>query len=464
MSENAAKKLPYELPFIAKYKFPKILLILYIFLILLSFFLFILLLHEVFIVSILALIFGLFFSYFIVATSLFKKYYVEITNNYIKVKAIFINKTIPWDEVVGISLDSDNAKNYIGIITKDKALRQQYLFTRIIDALHYGPYQVIINLNFLPHIDVERLTHTIRDKITNQNVESFLESERLLELEKAEIQKNEAPTSNIYKALIYCFLTSIIIGLFYGYLLNIFDRDMFIFLIVIPIAGYLLIIYIYEKNYAEQSFNIFHRLTIGLICIFPIIVGFISKEYFEANMIPNVPNFKIVVRNLSHSMNFRNEQFFIGLLLSVYIFIAGTLQGKRFKIQHKFYKLIHLYKKYGDYYCIKNGAFFLIYLVDPESVDHEYTEFLAVHIDFGCLVEKNKKRIVGFYIPKTLIEDVSIMLTDKQYVDLEGKQYFHVDLGGAEKSKPQPYHLPCVIFLNENNKMCVIQMQYFKDK
>lgn len=169
MNENIDCKLPFEVPFIASFKLPIWMLMLYIFLSFFFLLTFLLLLNESIILSLLTLVFEFSFSYFVMMIFL-KKFYVEITNEFIKVRYIFVNKTTYWNDVVGIGFLPNNNITY-GVVTKEKLLRQQQFLTRLIDILFsHGPCALVIPLALLPHIDIDRLILTIENKIVIQDV------------------------------------------------------------------------------------------------------------------------------------------------------------------------------------------------------------------------------------------------------------------------------------------------------
>ncbi|WP_105615207.1 hypothetical protein [Vallitalea okinawensis] len=459
MDDNVDIKLPYEVPITFKYKVSekRLMALFFVILIFISLSYLGLIAEDytmmmvgiLIIVLLLAITFG------------FYRSYLEISGDYIKIKFSYISKTVRWDEVVSIVLNANNDKNLIGIITKKKLLRQKK--NRVLNDLLYSPYEILIQLDFLQQMDVERLFMTIEDKMNCDEINEFLQREGFLVDDKKETNQLEEKTSSIYKAYLMCFMWAVIIGLLYGFLSSILSGDLYLITFAVIYLGTYKIIGIYHKNYNEQSFNIFKRLIVGLICTLPLIIGILSEDFFHAKVLPNRDTF-MIVRNKIWTLK-NDEALFIMILFGIGVLLYyGTFHGKTFKIQYKIYKLIGLYKRYGDYYCNKDGALFNIYLVDPQELNYEYMDIDVLHIEKGCLVEKDKKRPGGLYIPLENLKESNNISWKQRHVFIEGKQYLYFDLGNPDKCLPKEYQLPLVIYLDKDKNMITIQMSYYREK
>lgn len=460
MNGNTNRKIPYEVPFRAKFKLKKSFWIIFVISTIFLLFTAVLAFQDRdFIVSIIMILFALFFIYLILVI---RKQYLEITDTYIMIYNSFVrgkSKKVYWNDIVYINLQSENFNSYIGIVTKRNIIRQKNRLTKFVDSLSHGIYSLVIPLNFLHYLDIDRLILTIKEKMDMEEIERFIKSEGLIESKDEEVNDGEDYGINLVKTVGICLLISVLAGLIYGYFLRIAKGNLFSIPTFIPIISNWLIIYIYRKNYREDKFNIFNRLIIGAISTVPLFLGLISKVYFWTKMIPNLNNLIIVIRDQIRLLIYVPFQGILFLTVVLYVFTHGTLQGKRFKIQQKLDKIF--YKKYGEYYCNKNEADFNIFIVDPEDIDYDEVKYVT-EFEGDFLIERNKKRPGGFYVPKELIQEGNLIFPYYNYIDAYGEPYHYIDLGNPEESGATHYHLPCIMFLKENREVVVLRVKYFK--
>jgi len=141
------------------------------------------------------------------------------------------------------------------------------------------------------------------------------------------------------------------------------------------------------------------------------------------------------------------------ILIALGSFYWGVFQGKTFRLQRIINKMFM--KKQGNYYYKKDGRIVDIYIDDPANFDDKLEKFV-LEINEGCLISKDKKKVLSFLIPHKYIEEFSIIMNSDLY-QAGDEIYNEINLGGGGEYKIQV--LPCVIICNTNKEVELIRIQ-----
>jgi hypothetical protein len=265
-------------------------------------------------------IFILLFVYLFIFGGILKKFYIEVTSDYIKVSLPFKSNITYWKDVHDAGMyESKNNLIIAILLEKDKIKKtRRTIFNSL--SLLYGspPSSFQIPLGIFKDIDSEKLFKIIIEQINKNNVSIEINTETY----------KENP-ENITKAIISSGLCFIILEIIYEFIIHILDIDY----VMIAVLGCMLIISSFNKYYIEKSFNIFVRLWVGFLCLIQIPVAIIGAPIIQTIMsqgfIITIADVINISRNsfyyLMHESS--GQDMIIYIILS---FIIGALNGRAY--------------------------------------------------------------------------------------------------------------------------------------
>ncbi len=265
------------------------------------------------------LITGIFLAYMVIAVGILKSYYIEMTSEYIKVSLPFKSKVAYWSEIN--STEAYEYKNNIFIailLKKDRLKRRKRSISNSFNSISGIPsYSFQIPLRLYKDIEVERLLLTIENQINQTGIEN-----------EAEIVNSnedyEEPINNIIKAIIASIMMCIVTSVVYGLSIYKLEKNY----IVIPIFACFLIISAFNKYYLEESFSVFIRILVGMICFIQVpisIIGsiIISQGFsFTANDI-----YSVTVDYFKYLIDNPLDQISI-IVVAIICFGIGVVRGR----------------------------------------------------------------------------------------------------------------------------------------
>jgi hypothetical protein len=293
-----------------------------------------------------------------------------------------------------------------GIISKDKMRKRKNSLLTFLGDLFGGSYSAAIALSIYPDIDIERLYLTMK----NQLIEASKRSVDYNDISENIIcGSEEKEHKHFFESFIKCLIVSIFVGFLYGVSIFLLKVN----IIFIPIISYIIIIYVYNKNYKEENFNFIYRILIGLICVLQVFIGVLTAIFLETKLPVNIANIVYVIAGYFRILiKDPLEQGYI-IIISLFVFIGGFFQGHKFKFQKLIGKITM--KRIGKYYLKREGNIATIYLIDPVQYNGEGVEKLATTIYDDCLIEVSKRTIKAFYIPKAFIDQLEVNITYRLY-------------------------------------------------
>lgn len=377
-----------------------------------------------------------------------RKAYVELTEDAIKIRSFFKTSIINWKDIFDIGVYKQGYNTMFGIITKAKAKKRKDYFLTLLNDLFAGPYSAAIALGLYPDVDVERFYFTITNKVieASNTPDGDLQSD----VKSYEVSEEEQKGSFIM-ALIKCFFVSFGAGTLYGISLYVFKTNV----ILIPLLIYIAIIYVYHKNYKEQKVNFIFRILIGFVCAAHVFVGVILLFFLSTKMHFNVKNLIDAIKELYKY--YLHNPFDEGRIVftAAFVFLFGTFQGYKFKVQKQLGKL--MMKKHGSYYYKKDGKVVTVYLIDPAVHNEQNTENLAAVIHKDCLIDITKKKLNAFYIPVSVIEELGCRVSCNRIVEIDNRSYYKLDFGSTGNF--QNYVFPCVVICNKEKHIEALEIQ-----
>ncbi|KGK90120.1 hypothetical protein [Clostridium sp. HMP27] len=201
---------------------------------------------------------GFYFAYILIAVGILKRFYIEMTEEYIRVSMPFKSKTAYWREIHEAQIYEYNNNTMLAILLeKDVNKKKKRTISNNFTSLYGIPPQSFqIPLRFFSEIDTERLLLTIGEQLNKVYIEDEINIESLNE-------DNEELDNNIIKAIIAAVLFCVITTSVYGVTIYSLEKNY----LMIPIFGCFLIIAGFNKYYLEQSFSLIIRFLMGLICL-----------------------------------------------------------------------------------------------------------------------------------------------------------------------------------------------------
>lgn len=408
---------------------------------------------KIIVLKVLSTVILILFLYIWIYTGILKKQYLELTEDDIIIKTPFGTKTIKWNQVHDIEVFTQSHNTMLGIILKEKVRNHKQTFWTLINDMCGGMFSVRIALSQFPDINIETLYTTMINKLKTPNKNSTYNIVESVDSVESNIVNTDVklPSNNFLITIIKLLLLSIGIGLAYGisiYILN-------INIVIIPILGSMAIIYFYSKLYKEEKITAFRRIVVGLICALQVFIAVILTGFLDSELSINMNNLVNITKEyFSYLITHPFDQGIV-IIISIFCFGYGMLQGYKFKFQKKIEKIFM--KKSGKHYYKKEGRFITIYLKDPALYNEQQDGMFTVEIYNDCLIEKEKKRIKGLCIPTKEIDELGIVLNYDDCISISDNTYYKIDLNG--NSNYQQYAFPCILVLNSKKEVELIQIE-----
>lgn len=405
---------------------------------------------EVILLKILFAIIGAFYFYIWLFTGVLKKQYFELTEDNIRIKALFRLIEIRWNQIYDVQVFTQSHNTILGIVLKEKVRKRKETFWNLINDMYGGMFTVRIAFSQYPHIDIERLYSTITDRLikANENSSSNLSDN----IDSYSVKPEEdIVTTNIMITLLKLTLLSIGIGLGYGFSIFLIKAN----IVIIPIFGSMAILYFYSKLYKEEKINVLIRILIGLICTIQVFIGVIVTVILESKFSINIHNIIYLTRQYFEYLIKHPLDQGIIIFIAILCFGYGAFQGYKFKFQRKIEKIFM--KKAGKYYYKREGRIVSIYLKDPVRFNKQDEGMLVAQISKDCLIEKEKKRVKGLYIPVKDIDGLEIVINYDECIEINNIMYYKIDLNSD--GNYEQYVFPCSMIMNSKKEVELIQIE-----
>lgn len=396
---------------------------------------------------------GIFFFYFTVVIHLFKIKYLYLTESYIEYNSGLSKKiTLKYSDIYTMNIYELKSNTMLGIISNKTAQEIKSGKFGFVKRLFANEYSLSISMSYFTNLELDKLYTTIKDKVCEVreefgelSQETFDEGSLINEFEGYE----EKTSGSLPIAIIKTLAVTLVVGVLYGLSLHFFRKN----ILFIPILGVMAVVYTYNKSYVEKRINYVVRFFIGIFAACQIFIAVIVDGFFWNGLSFNLVNLTRLTGDVFKEIVRDPMDHLVIILIAVVSFYYGFVQGKTFKFQRSFNKLFM--KKHGNYYYKRDGKIVEIFLKDPTNYDEEEEKY-ALNIGEGCLIERNKNKVLSFLIPEKYLEEYSIILNSD--ICKVGEETFkEINLGGNGNYKE--LLLPCSVIFNANKEAEVIRIQ-----
>lgn len=403
----------------------------------------------------LSLALGLFMAYAWIYSGVMKKTYLELTEQEILFKTMFTSKKLKWSDIVDLGTFSMNNASFIGIMSKETIKKRKNNFLTSLSENLGGGYTIAIPLKSFPKAQPEKLFATIflkvQEKVQEEDIqEDEIQEETINEMISEEKQE-KVISSNPVTILLKALIISLITGTIYGVIVYIFEVN----LIIIPILGMIGNLYLYSKHYQEKGFNIIIRFFLGFFCSLQFFVGILvaslllNSIYIESNGI-----WSSISETIANMAEYP-EEYMSTYLYAIVCFFIGAFYGCSFKITRRIRKIFM--RKQNGFYIKREKRYISIYLIDYAQYN-ENEEKIAIRINPNvCLIEKDKKKILAFYIPEQLLNDYNIKVVGFERIFSNEEMYQKLNLGGS--AQQHLYGYTSILILNKDNQVELIKLE-----
>lgn len=378
-----------------------------------------------------------------------KLQYLKVTEDSIELKTAFGCRKANWTDIYNIQVFTINGVTIIGLMLKEDLTRnrKESFWTKINEA--FGSIcSLNIPLSSFAGLEVDTLYSTLKTQIKKHFQSSDYTDESIPKQE--EQQETNRPDTNVVIALLKVALLVLILGIVYGISLYFFEVN----IILIPVFGLMGIIYVYDKNVEETSINWLMRFLLGFLSASQFIIAEIVLIFLAAQIPFSFENVvQIAIDYLLYLIDEPFKQLPV-IIIGLFLFLYGTFHGVTFRFM-RVIKKIFLKRRDNYYFKIDNGIA-EIYIKDPADFV-EAEDKLIAQINEGCLIEKRRKKLKAFYIPKEAVDALQITINHSYLVVHGQEEYYKIDLGGADLI--QPYVFPCIMICSLAREVELVKIQ-----
>jgi hypothetical protein len=321
----------YSLPFCQKSGLKKSLKLFYLFFILfffaLSILLFLFIMKDNLIIGIVlglsSLMLSFFFIYLLITVEISKKFYIEITDEYIKFNSPFSKELALWTDIYNVQIYTYNNNPMLSfLLIKDLNKKTKPTISNNLNALlGMPPTSFQISLNLFKDIDIEMLYNTIvkhLDKAPVNNTDMITEISNKV---------YEGSNNNLTKAIILSLSFTLIIGIIYGLSLYFLESNY----VTIPIVGSFVIIAAFDKYYLETSFSLPIRCLVGFICSLQVHVSIIVMIFINLRILLPHSKLSIILRMVIADLRniiYNPLEYILIIIILIICFGIGLTVGR----------------------------------------------------------------------------------------------------------------------------------------
>lgn len=377
------------------------------------------------------------------------KPYLEVTEEYIKYKSIYGTKQIAWTQALTAQIYSISNAKMLGIVTKEHHRKRKGTFWAEIHEGQGGNFSIRIPLANFRDIDIDRLYLTVKDKIRKEYEKEPKYTEDISTMDAAEDEIESE--GKLGTALLRSIEISIAFGIVYGISIYILNVNF----LLIPAIGIVGISYYFNREYKQAHINLLVRLLLGAISSLQIFIAVIVSVIAIGEMPLSLQNINFLLRQyISYTLENPMEEF-IFILLAVVSFIYGSLQDYSFKFLYVFKK--PFMKRWGRYYIIKESHIINVFITDPVMYDENDKHKLAFNVGEGCYIEKDKKRVRCFYVPRYILDKENIKMDYDSIETIEGTECYKLDLGSNGGYRQYVY--PCILVMSSEKHVELVKLE-----
>lgn len=266
-----------------------------------------------------SLLMSLLLGYPYIFASVLKKFSIEMTTEYIKVRLPFKTKMAYWREIHDVYLYSQGNKTLVGILLhKDIKKKTKRTISNNFNSI-YGvpPTSFQIPLLYFADVDIEKLLRTIDEQV------DLNESADYRSIENS-YKDNEEQGNSLIKAAIASVIASVTTTIVYALTIYLIKKNY----VVIPIFGAYLIISVFNKYYVEKKFSLCIRLLLGILCLIQVPTAVIVAIIFSMGAELSMSNvLDITLEYFTYLVRNPIEQSAV-IIVAIICFAFGAIKGR----------------------------------------------------------------------------------------------------------------------------------------
>ncbi|MFR1708279.1 MAG: hypothetical protein ACLSV2_05215 [Clostridium sp.] len=287
--------------------------------------------------SFIELFFGVFlllisslFLYLYITIDVLNKFYIEISDEYIKVVSPFKKEMAYWTDIYNVEVYTYNNNPMLSfLLTRDLNKKTRPSISNNLNALlGMPPTSFQISLNLFKDIDIEMIYTTIVNKLDTIPKNN---NDMITEISN---QIYEGSNNNLLKAIILSLIFTFTIGIIYGISLCFLESNY----VIIPILGSFLIIAAFDKYYLEVSFSLPVRFLVGLICSLQVPISIISAVFIDLKLLLPHSKLSIILKMVISDIKniFYNPlEYIVIIIIFIICFGMGLINGRASKKSKK---------------------------------------------------------------------------------------------------------------------------------
>ncbi|PJI08067.1 MULTISPECIES: hypothetical protein [Clostridium] len=266
------------------------------------------------------LVLSVFIAYFLVTVVILKKFYIEITSEYIKFSSPFKCKIAYWGEIDKAEAYKYNKNVALAILLKKDVNKKRSISSSFNSLVGVPAYSFQIPIMYFNDIDIVKLSLTVEDQINNSEAVQKDNDDILNE-------NSEKQDNNMGKAILIALLICAISSIIYGLSIYKLEKNY----MVIPVFTSMLIISGFNKYYIEKIFNINIRILLGLICLIQVPIAVIiaaivslGLDFTASNMV------SVIIEYFRYTTSNPLSQIGI-IIVAIVCFSIGAFTGRTSK-------------------------------------------------------------------------------------------------------------------------------------
>ncbi len=358
------------------------------------------------------------------------------------------NKTIRWADVHSVKRIKRNHNDMIAIASKDGFKKYNGSVVYSLSEAQGGYYDLAILISFLHNINLEKLFATI-----NVHVQNASKSDSEIPPKYTIIYQNPTQPDNQHTAIRFLdtFFISILAAIVYGFSILIWNLNVF----AIPVLFYTIILALHAKILRENKSLLISILSAIICCWHAILAALVYLVVLNTDYRAEFGILRTVSACAEYIFNHPHEFldfYIIAVILFAFTFLIGLPSNLYRKMKSPFIK------RQNGFYVEKKRNSVTVYSIGYSDYDDKSEKMEITIFPNVCKIENERKKLLAFYIPKEIFDEIGIHMSKPEIVELQLQEYIKLGLGG--QAWPKTYGYTCTLILNNNRQLEMIKINW----
>lgn len=266
------------------------------------------------------LVLTVFFAYVFITVAILKKFYIELTSEYIKFSSPFKCKIAYWGEIYKAEAYEYNKNCAFAILLKKDVNKRRSISSSFSSLVGIPAYSFQIPMTYFNDLDIETLLLTVEDRINNS--EAVQEANDNILYDNSQDEDN-----NMGKAILISLLICAISSIIYGFSIYKLKSNY----VVIPIFASMFIVSGFNKYYIEKFFSLIVRILLGFICLIQVPIAIIIDAIISSGLDFTGSNvLGIIIEYFRYTMSNPLSQAGT-IIVAIICFYIGAFKGRTSK-------------------------------------------------------------------------------------------------------------------------------------